>query len=158
MAVLTRVAAAAVLFGAGPALAHVVADPAEATAGAYQAVRFRVGHACSETATTTALRIEIPPGVPSVRVQPKPGWDLAVSRTDGRISAVTWTGRLPPEQFDEFALFFKLPPQAGALAFPTVQTCGTEVTRWTGDDDRHPAPTLRLTTPAPQAGHEHHRE
>jgi uncharacterized protein YcnI len=157
--VLKPLALAAVLLAAPPALAHVAADPGEAPAGGYQAVRFRVGHGCSETATTTALRIEIPPGVPSVRAQPKAGWSLAFERRDGQVVAVTWAGALPPDQFDEFALFFRLPDAPGVLSFPAIQTCGGETARWTGRDARHPAPTLRLVAPpeaSPQGGHQHH--
>jgi uncharacterized protein YcnI len=159
--------AAAATVAAGAASAHVSADPGAAVAGSYQAVRFRVGHPCSDTASTTALRIAVPEGVLSARAQPKPGWSLTVERSPDatrRVTAVTWRGALPPDQFDEFALFLHLPDQAGVLYFPATQTCGSASVGWTevpqpGSTRRleHPAPSLRLTpaTPAPDAGHHH---
>lgn len=158
MALLRSLAVVAALSVAGAASAHVAADPGQAMAGSYQAVRFRVGHGCSEGAATTALRIEIPAGMASVKAQPKPGWKLGFERQDGRIVAVTWRGRLAADEFDEFALFLHLPEQPASLAFPAIQTCGRETARWTGDDAKHPAPTLRLVAPepSPHAGHEHH--
>jgi uncharacterized protein YcnI len=160
-------ASALALAAAPVAQAHVSAEPAEAQAGAYQVVRFRIGHGCSETQGTTALRIEIPPGIVSARPQPKPGWRLAVEHGDGAtgpISAVVWTGRLPADQFDEFAVLLRLPAAPGALYFPAVQTCGAGQAQWTeipgaGETGRldHPAPSLRLTpaTGAPDGGHHH---
>lgn len=145
---------------ATPALAHVAADPGQATAGRYQAVVFRVGHGCGKAATT-ALRIEIPPDMPSARPQPKPGWTLEIAREGEKVSAITWRGLLPDEQFDEFAIFFKLPAKAGTLHFPTVQTCGDQESQWTeipdpGERVSHPAPSLTLVPPAPAAEvHQH---
>jgi uncharacterized protein YcnI len=144
------------------AAAHIVADPAEATAGTYQAVRFRVGHACSDAGATTAVRLEVPAGLPSIRPQPKPGWKLSIEREGAAVKAITWRGLLPPDQFDEFAVFMRLPDEAGVLHFPTVQTCGRETARWTEIQNAgearpsHPAPALRVNAaPAPQAGHHH---
>ncbi|RAK59836.1 nuclear export factor GLE1 [Phenylobacterium hankyongense] len=152
---------------ASGAHAHVSAEPAEAEPGAYQVVRFRIGHGCSETQGTTALRIEIPPRIASARPQPKPGWGLAVEHgggAAGAVSAVVWTGRLPADQFDEFAILLRLPQAPGVLYFPAVQTCGAGQAQWTeipdpGETGRldHPAPALRLTpaTGAPDGGHHH---
>lgn len=164
MAALTRIgcALALSLAAAAPALAHVVADPAVAVAGGYQAVRFRVGHGCNDTGATTALRIEIPAIMESARPQPKPGWSLEIARGgDAKVIAVTWRGALPADQFDEFALFFKLPAGAQTLYFPTVQTCGADEAQWTeipepGEKASHPAPSLRLTAPDPGVAQHRH--
>jgi uncharacterized protein YcnI len=160
-------AAGLALAAAPVAQAHVSADPAQAQAGGYQVVRFRIGHGCSESQATTALRIEIPPGIAAARPQPKPGWRLSVEHRDGPtgpVSAVVWTGRLPADQFDEFAVMLHLPEAPGALYFPAVQTCGAAQAQWTEVPDPaetgrldHPAPTLRLTpaSGAPDGGHHH---
>lgn len=151
------IAAALLLAFAAPAAAHIVADPGQANAGAYQAVRFRVGHGCGDGAATTALRIEIPPEMASARPQPKPGWTLEIERgDDGKVAAATWRGNLPDEQFDEFALMFKLPDEAGTLYFPTLQSCGVEQNQWiaipaSGDRPSHPAPSLTLVPKAATA-------
>lgn len=162
MVVLRWLGAAAVLAAAGGASAHVSLQPAAAQAGAYQVLRFGVGHGCGDRGATTALRIAIPPGVSVARPQPKPGWTVQVGRSGDTVTAVTWRGGLPPDQFDEFLILAKLPEGAGPLAFPAVQSCGAEETRWTetatpgGPRPQHPAPALNLTPAAPEGGHVHH--
>lgn len=148
------VVATAFVLLAAPAQAHVAADPGMAQAGAYQAVRFRVGHGCNGKATRV-LRLEIPSALASVRAQPKPGWELAFEQDGDRVIAVSWRGDLPDSQFDEFALFMKLPAEAQTLYFPAVQTCDGAEARWTelpNNDARpeHPAPAL-VVTPAGDA-------
>lgn len=159
-----KILLATATLAAPPALAsaHIVADPGQANVGAYQAVRFRVGHGCGDGAATTAVRIEIPPQMVSARPQPKPGWTLEIERGDeGKVAAVTWRGSLPDEQFDEFALMFKLPDGAGTLYLPTVQSCGDEQSQWIaipapGERPSHPAPSLTLVPKAaPAETHQH---
>jgi len=150
---------------AAPAWSHVVAAPGEARAGSYAAIAFRVGHACAEGDTTLSLRVEIPDGVASARPQPKPGWTVAVEKSEDadpaqrRTTAVTWTGRLTDDQFDDFSLLMKLPAQAGALVFPAIQTCENGESQWTevadpqrpGEKLTRPAPVVRLTPATPSA-------
>lgn len=157
---------AAVLAVAPPAGAHVSPSPSEAAAGAYQVVRFGVGHGC-DGAATTSLRIEVPETVPSARPQPKAGWSLQIEpRRDAAhgVAAVTWTGLLPADEFEEFVIQFKLPDAPGVLYFPTVQTCGERQAQWIGEPDAdpgapplaHPAPALRLVPAgAPETSHHH---
>jgi len=150
---------------ASAAQAHVTADPKAAPAGGFQVARFRVGHGCHDTAATTRLRIEMPPGLATARPQPKPGWALVIDHgAGGAVTAVTWSGKLPADQFDEFAVYLRLPATAGALYFPTVQTCGRDEEQWTevpdpGEDGhalRHPAPALQITPAgAPDDSHHH---
>jgi uncharacterized protein YcnI len=156
--------AACTIFAASAvqAQAHVTAEPHEAAAGATQEVRFRIGHGCHDTAATTALRVEMPAGLASARPQPKPGWALAITRRpDGTVSAITWTGNLPGDQFDDFAVLVRLPATEGQIYFPAVQTCGGEAERWTdipaagAAAPSHPAPSLRLGPAAPDSGHHH---
>ncbi len=152
---------AAALFAlATPAAAHIVADPPSAAAGAYQPVAFRVGHGCG-TAATTAVRVEIPTEMASARPQPKPGWRLELEKQDGKVTSVTWRGELPDDQFDEFAILFKLPETPGPLYFPTVQSCGAQESQWTeipspGERASHPAPSLNVTPKAVKVeAHQH---
>ncbi|HQR90156.1 MAG: nuclear export factor GLE1 [Caulobacter sp. 12-67-6] len=163
--VLTLLALAAPL----PAAAHVVAAPDTARAGSYAAVAFRVGHACSAGDVTLKVRIEIPPGVVSARPQPKPGWTYEIEREAGADpkaapSAVTFTGRLPDEAFDDFPLLMKLPTAADTLVFPVIQTCEKGESQWAevpstgapGEKLSRPAATLRLIpADAASAGHKH---
>jgi len=150
---------------AAPAFAHVSAEPAEAPAGAHQVIRFRIGHGCAGQATT-ALRVEIPAGLGEPRPQPKPGWSLKIERAAGpdRVSAITWTGVLPDDQFDDFAILARLPDAPGPLYFPTVQTCGGEEAQWTGVPDpgedphalSHPAPIVHIVPASGPAEMHHH--
>ena len=138
---------------ATPAMAHVVAVPGEAKAGSFSAIAFRVGHACAAGDTTLKLRVEIPDGVASARPQPKTGWTVGIEKDGERATAVTWTGRLPDDQFDDFALLMKLPAKPGALVFPVIQSCEKGESQWTeipdperpGEKLTRPAPTVRLT-------------
>lgn len=158
-------AAAMAAVGAGiacAAQAHVGASPKEAVAGSYQVVRFSVGHACAGASETTSLRLEIPEGTASARPQPKTGWSLAIEpgpAPDAAPKAITWTGRLPADQFEEFVVMMKLPDRPGPMAIPAVQGCGKIETRWVqppsapgGPRPEHPAPILTLSP----AEHVHH--
>lgn len=162
MVVLRSLILAAALAAAPAAQAHVTVQPSSAQTGAYQVLRFGVGHGCGDTAATTALRIEIPQGVSVARPQPKPGWTLEIERTGPTVTAVVWRGALPPDQFDEFVVLTKLPDAAGDLPFPAIQSCGAAQNRWVevppagGPRPAHPAPILRLSPASPNGGHDHH--
>ena len=66
---------AAVVLGAGPASAHVTAQPGEAAQGGYTVVTFRVPDE-SDTAGTVELEVRLPADHPitSVRTTPGSGW------------------------------------------------------------------------------------
>ena len=134
----------------GLALAHVSLAPAAAPAGAYQVLRFGVGHGCARGAPTTGLRVEIPAGVEIARPQPKPGWTLVIEKSASAPAprAVEWRGELAPEQFEEFVMLVKLPAAEGPLAFPAVQSCGERQIRWdepaAASPGAHPAPSLTV--------------
>jgi uncharacterized protein YcnI len=162
MVILRSLALIGGLTVAGAASAHVVAEPGAGPAGSYQVLRFSVGHGCGAVATT-ALRIDIPPGVTTARPQAKPGWTLDMARSGDLVTAITWRGELPYDQLEEFLIQVKLPATPGRIAFPTIQTCGERVSRWVevgppgGPRPEHPAPVVVVTpaTPAPDAGHDH---
>ena len=142
----------AVLAGlaAVPAAAHVTLDLAEAPADSYVRVAIRVPHGCSGAATT-AIRLQVPPGLRGVKPAPKPGWTLAIVPGEAgaapaapgaaagdhgegpTVKEVAWRGGpLPDGQFDEFLLLFRTPAAPGeTLWFPFVQECeGGAVARW----------------------------
>lgn len=155
---------------AGAVQAHVVFVQPLVTAGGYWAGALRVGHGCDGSATTS-VRVEIPAGIIVARPQPRAGWTIGIERerlaapvaAEGgavlteRVRAITWTGLLPDDQFEEFGLAAKLPAGAGPLAFPVIQTCEQGESRWTetaiagAPRPTHPAPVLTL-----QAGMAHH--
>jgi uncharacterized protein YcnI len=142
------IALLALLAAPVPAFAHVVAAPGEAKAGSYSAIAFRVGHACGAGDTTLKLRVEIPDGVASARPQPKTGWTVDIEKSGDRATAVTWSGRLPDDQFDDFPLLMKLPAQPSTLVFPVIQSCEKGESQWIEIPDPQ-RPDEKLTRPAP---------
>jgi len=156
----------ALLVAAGPAFAHVTANPNEAPADSYFRTALRIGHGCAGS-PTTAVRVKIPDGVTAVKPQVKPGWSIEIKMRKlekpldaghGRtvsetVDEIAWRGNLPDADFDEFGLSIRLPAKAGqTLYFPVVQECEQGVHRWIEipaagqkwDDLREPAPFIRL--------------
>jgi uncharacterized protein YcnI len=139
------------------ALAHVTLETGQAAADSYYKAVMRVPHGCGGS-PTRRIRVRIPEGASSVKMQPKPGWRVSsVNRkaAEGevpQVGEVTWTGGpLPDNQFEEFAIFMKLPDRPGeTIYFPVVQDCIKGTTRWNEMPDpakpglKEPAPALRL--------------
>ena len=164
--------AAIVALLAGPtAAAHVSLDPAEAPAGGFVKLTFRVPNE-SPAAGTTKVEVRFPQDNPVATVLTKalPGWTVEVATQalatpvktdDGEVSeavrSITWTAqqgiRIGPGEFAEFEVEAgPLPDGADQLLLPTAQTYddGT-VTSWIdpppaagGAEPEHPAPVLRL--------------
>ena len=160
------VAAAAMI--AMPAYGHVTLERQEAAVGApYKAV-FRLPHGCGNS-PTVKVRVRIPDAVIAVKPMPKPGWQIDTVKakydktytmfhnntvSEG-VKEVSFTGRLPDDNYDEFVLSVYLTDdlKAGSkLFFPVVQECETGVHRWIeipedGKDVRdlkEPAPGVTL--------------
>ena len=173
----TTLAGIAALICGAAAQAHVVFSRTDARPGGYYAGALRVSHGC-DGSPTTAVTVTIPEGVAVAKPQPKPGWSVRIERAplaspvpgEGgrmlteRVAAITWSGRLPEDEFDEFGLMLKLPDRAGPLYFPVVQTCGQGQVRWTDiptpgqawHDVPHPAPVLRLDPAGRSSAMDHH--
>jgi uncharacterized protein YcnI len=160
------------------ALAHIVLTEPEAVSGGYYAGFFRVSHGCGAS-DTLSIRIAIPESVTIAKPQPKPGWSIAIEHEplnppiggeggriiSERVSAISWTGRLPADQFDQFGVVMNLPATPGPIYFPTIQTCQNGQNSWVNipqnGRDWHsvanPAPMLMLTRSEPMsamhAGH-----
>ena len=169
LAALTAVAAA-VAFPAS-ASAHVTVSSADAAPGGYGKLTFRVPNE-SDTASTVALRIQIPESAAmgSLRAQPVPGWTVTTTTAEpaepievhgqqlsSYVSVVEFRaddgGGIAPGQFQEFALSGGPFPEADQLSFPTVQTYsdGSE-SAWIEpavagqEEPERPAPVLSLTS------------
>jgi periplasmic copper chaperone A len=178
VAVALLAALAAALAGAGAASAHVGVSSADATAGGFGKLTFRVPNE-SDTAGTVALRISIPEesAMASLRVQPVPGWTVTTTTADLRtpleshgeqvgsyVSVVEFRaadgGGIRPGEFQEFAVSGGPFPDSDQLSFPTVQSYsdGTEAA-WIEPtvagqaEPERPAPVLTLTARA-DAGHD----
>ena len=134
LAVLTALAASVAV--AGTASAHVTVSSPDASPGGYGKLTFRVPNE-SDTASTVALRIQIPEesALASLRVQPVPGWTATLTEsrlgeplenhgeeTTHYVSVVEFRAdagnRIAPGEFLEFALSGGPFPDADALTFP----------------------------------------
>jgi uncharacterized protein YcnI len=163
-----------VLLGAGPASAHVTAQPAEAPQGTSSVISFRVPDE-SDTAGTVKLEITMPTDHPitSVRTTPVPGWTAAVTKialsppvqVNGNavaeaVGTVTWTAnpgtRINPGEFLDFPLSIgPMPTGVDQIQLPATQTYDDgQVVAWNqpwtegAEEPEHPAPVIRLTPAA----------
>jgi len=168
LAALGGAATLVLLAVAGPASAHVTANPNTAQQGSYTKVSFRVPNE-EQTAKTIQLEVDLPMDHPiaSVSVRPVPGWTAKVeeaklakpiksddAEVTKAVSKIIWSGgSIDPGQFQEFDVSMgPLPTDTDALVFTAVQTyTGGEVVRWNevqqkgAAEPEHPAPTVRLT-------------
>lgn len=175
VAAVGAVAGLAVLAVAGPASAHVTANPSTAEQGSYTKVSFRVPNEM-DSGDTTQVEVDLPLDHPiaSVSVRPQPGWTVAVGKSklptpiksdDGEVtqavSKIVWSrGVIAPGQFQEFDVSMgPLPTDTDTLSFKAVQTySGGQIVHWDqaplpgGKEPDHPAPALHLTKPTDQAG------
>jgi len=171
-AIATATVAVATLTLPGVAQAHVSVQPGEVEGGGFSVVTFRVPNE-RDDASTAKVRVLLPEDQPvgSVQTTPVPGWRIATeTRTltdpiemfgrevDTVVSQITWTATgdgVQPGQFQDFPVSMGQLPESGELVFRAVQTYSTgERVNWTEvslDDSvepEHPAPILRLTSPA----------
>jgi uncharacterized protein YcnI len=176
LAVLATAALAALTVSivvAETASAHVSVSSTDVAPGGYGKVTFRVPDE-SDTASTVALRIQIPEeaAMTSLRTQPIPGWTVTRTTTDlakplqfqgetitSYVSVIEFRaaagGGIGPGEFQEFALSGGPFPEADQLTFPAVQVYsdGSE-TAWIEPsvegqaEPEHPAPVLDLAAGA----------
>ncbi|MGH2750927.1 MAG: YcnI family protein [Actinomycetota bacterium] len=155
---------------AGPASAHVTANPSEAPSDSFFKTNFRVGHGC-DGAPTTEVSLQLPGTVTSVHPQVVAGWDIETkigeldepielhgeTITEG-VREIIWTatdGGLPDDYMQEFGVSMRLPAEdAGEpLWFPFVQECPKGSHEWIEIPDsveewgdlESPAPYVVLT-------------
>jgi uncharacterized protein len=160
VAACAAIGAALVLPGA--ASAHVTVQPNEAAAKAFVVEDVRVPNE-EQSANTTKVVVQFPPGFAEVSFQPVPGWSVKVKKTklaqpiktdEGdtlteQVSEVTWSGgKIAPGQFQDFPVSMQIPDKAGsALTFKALQTYDNgKVVRCIGPPDaQEPAPQVKVT-------------
>ena len=142
LAVLTVVAAAAVLAIAPSAGAHVEPTVEEVPAGGSAEVGFVPDHDC-DGSPTVRVDIESPDSVSDPKAVEKEGW---MSSVDGRVVTYEWEG-VGGEDPNGFAVGFTVPNLPGeTLLFPTIQTCAEGSIDWiqTESDGDRPAPRVKV--------------
>lgn len=178
LSTIAGVAAVTVAATAGTALAHVSVTSTDAVQGGFSVVSFRVPSE-SETASTTELKLQLPPDQPLgfVSVRPKAGWTYTTEKVklatpittdDGQVteavSVIDWKaasgGGIRPGEFDEFQISVGPLPKADSMVFKVIQTYSDGTTaQWIDEqapgstaEPEHPAPTLKLAAAAPEGG------
>jgi uncharacterized protein YcnI len=176
--VITGAVAVAVAAAAGPALAHVTVNSADASQGGYALINFRVPNETDST-DTTEVKVQLPTDQPlaSVSVQPMPGWTYTVQKAklatpiktdDGdvteAISVIDWKaakgGGIKPGEFVQFSISAGPLPKVSQMVFKAIQTYSDgkqvqwieEQTPGSNDEPEHPAPVLQLAAAAADPG------
>ena len=120
---------------ANMASAHVgLTVDGTASPGSTNLFGFGAGHGCG-TSPTVAIRIQIPPGIESVKPVAKPGWNIdIVSNADGAVTEIHFTGgNLPNEWYDQFWIRARINaevPIETHIYFPVIQECVEGVNNW----------------------------
>ncbi|MGS2809204.1 MULTISPECIES: YcnI family copper-binding membrane protein [Nocardia] len=165
LAVTAGAAAFATAFAGGVASAHLAVEAPGAKQGSSSVLSFRISNE-SETASTTALTVELP-GLKTARTEPLPGWTAAVTRDPAKMAtSVTWTAApesgVGPGQFQRFVLYAGPLPTRETVAFKAVQTYSDgKVVTWDqaaaagAPEPEYPLPVLALSA-APAGGDHSH--
>lgn len=112
------------------AKAHVTLPPGGATVGSIYPASFRVGHACKDAHSTTAIRVRLPEDVTLVDAQPRPGWTLATSAREVSWTATDAQAALPAARRTTFDLRARLSDKPGTLWFKVLQSCDQGSADW----------------------------
>jgi uncharacterized protein len=172
VALASLLTAALVCVWAGAAVAHVTVDPPSAPQGGTVKLSFLApNEEPAETVTELQIFFPVPPAtpIPTVTVEPKPGWTFHLTNLhltkpivtdDGSISDIVseidWKANTPADaigahQFGEFTIDADgLPDHGTQVVFKALQTYSKgDIVRWieTGPDAEHPTPILQLTNP-----------
>jgi uncharacterized protein YcnI len=160
------VALVVVVAWAVPASAHVTVSPDQAVVGQDATFSFSVPNEM-DNANTVQVQLFMPTDhpIPSVSVEPAPGWTDTVVKTtlpkpvqtdDGpvteAVSEVTWAGgTIKPGEFQRFTISAGPLPSADQIEFKALQTYSNgQVVRWIQDTPKggpepdNPAPVVTL--------------
>ena len=179
--VVVTLVATVVLGWAGVATAHVTVDPPSAPQGGTVKLSFLAPNE-EPPATVTELQIffPVPPQtpIPTVTVEPKPGWTFHLTNLhlakpivtdDGNIaeivSEIDWKANnaaaaIGPNEFGEFTIDADgLPDHGDQVVFKALQTYSNgQTVRWIDPETpgqpepEHPTPILQLTNPNASSG------
>jgi uncharacterized protein YcnI len=130
----------AIVVAAGPAFAHVEAEPGRVKPGKPATVDFTPEHGCGDDSPTTKLTFQVPKRVTDAAPVPLDGWETS---TSGRTIEFEG-GPLPYEEQESFGISFTAPKAKTVLTWKIIQTCEDGKVRWIerGHDSEYPAPVV----------------
>ena len=133
-----------VLATASPAWAHVGVVPRESKTGATENYTFRVPSEGGKV--TTSVVLDVPEDVTIVTVSAPDGAKYTETRTNGKITQVTWTVQIAAGATAELKFVAKNPASGDAIVWKVHQKYSDEtVSDWVGEaGTRAPAPVTRL--------------
>ncbi|MDQ0456103.1 copper chaperone PCu(A)C [Rhizobium paknamense] len=166
-------------FAASQAMAHATFANGAVNPESYVSAVLQVPHGCDGKATTE-VQVKLPEGFIAAKPQPKPGWELDLTKgkyeksydnhgkplTEGLVEVRWKNGNLPDDFYDTFVIYGKVSGvQPGtALPFKVVQLCGADAkVAWdeiapAGTNPhslKSPAPLLMVAQAAPAEEHDH---
>ncbi|MBP6862778.1 MAG: DUF1775 domain-containing protein [Neisseriaceae bacterium] len=110
------------LLPSSAAWAHAHFSPNQITPGYVGPMAIQIGHGCDGQATER-VTLYVPPEVAATAV-PKPGWQVAEVKEQGRVSQISWSGnRLLSQEQGAFVFQLTAPKTAGVMAMAVRQTC-----------------------------------
>jgi hypothetical protein len=137
VAVVVLAAAGALLLAAGPAFAHVEADPNRVKPGKKATVEFAPEHGCGDS-VTTRMDFQVPKGAKNAKPVELDGWTSTVKGRTIRFAS----DKVPSEE-QSFGITFTAPSSKTLLAWKVVQRCQDGVERWLeGPKGENPAPLV----------------
>jgi uncharacterized protein YcnI len=145
------VATGAIVLTAGPAFAHVEADPDRVKPGKEATVEFEPEHGCGDS-VTTEMEFRIPKGVTDATPVEQDGWTATV---DGR--RIRFESDRVPDDETSFGITFTAPDRKTLLRWKVVQRCQEGVDRWIeGADGEKPAPVVGVGKNPPEEEDDDH--
>ena len=145
VATVALIAAGALLLAAGPAFAHVEADPNRVKPAKLATVEFTPEHGCGES-VTTEMQFRVPKAARNATPVELDGWTSTVK---GR--TITFESDTVPDEEASYGITFTAPSTKTLLAWKVIQRCQDGVERWIdGPKGESPAPIVGVgkTPPA----------
>jgi uncharacterized protein YcnI len=145
---LPAVLVATAWFGPPVAHGHAVIQPTTSRPAEQQVYTLTVPSERDSDAVSVAL--QVPPGIDSLLVEDKPGWNARLQREGDRIAVVRWSGgRIAPDHYDTFRFIARNPVRAGELEWKVIQRYTDATARWIGPaDSEEPAPRTEISEQA----------
>ena len=130
-----------------PAFAHAVVTPSLSSPGKSETYVLKIP--VEKTVPTTSIRLTVPAGLTIELFQQLPDWKRELKTdTKGRITEVTWTGSLAPQEYQLFTFKARNPAKSTTLIWLVEQTYDDgSVVKWGGGPNAPEPASRTLITP-----------